>query len=140
MKKVLLGLLALSAVSMAAAPNLGADATAETNIFQSGQEGGISVTGTVITSDIPVVKYVVYASDDEGTTKEDTLMLSDFLLSQNADVVGYTTLNPKVYVKRVTGETGKEAYVDLKKEDVVKFALGTEHARVIINSCIKRNY
>lgn len=39
MKKVLLGLLALSAAAMAAAPNLGATPTAETNVFKTGQTG-----------------------------------------------------------------------------------------------------
>ena len=122
MKKVLLGLLALSAVSMAVAPNLGDAATAGTNVFQTGQEGAISITGK-ITSTIPVVKYVVYASDDNGTTKEDTLILKDFIVSQDDSTAGFTGTNPKMYVKRVGGTTGAETYEALEAGDDVKFKL-----------------
>ena len=120
MKKVLLGLLALSAVSMAVAPNLGDAATAGTNVFQTGQEGAISITGK-ITSEVPVVKYVVYASTDGTANKEDTLALKDFVLSQDASKAGFQGTNPKVYVKRVGGTAGAETYEDLIAGDDVKF-------------------
>ncbi|MGL5723491.1 hypothetical protein [Cetobacterium sp.] len=119
MKKVLLGLLALSAVSMAAAPNLGDDPTAGTNVFQNLQEGAISITGT-LTSKVPVVKYVVFASEDNGVTKEDTLMLKDFILATDS-TSGFISANPKVYVKRVVGAAGAEDYAELEIGDDVSF-------------------
>lgn len=102
MKKVLLGLLALSAVSMAAATDLTKPATGGADVFQTGQEGAISITGTV-TSDIPTVKYVVFASAN-GTDMEDTLTLPQFTMSENEATAGFKGGFPlqKVFVKRVS--------------------------------------
>lgn len=106
MKKVLLGLLALSA---------------------------ISITGK-ITSDVPVVKYVVYASPDGTADKSDTLALNDFILSQTASKAGFGKTNPKIYVKRVTGASGAEAYINLESGDDVKFKIQGDAFYTALNS------
>ena len=119
MKKILLGLAAMSAVSFAAVPNYGATATAGTNVFQTGQNGKIAVTGA-LTSTIPVVKYVVFASTD-GTTADDTLALTTFTLSTDSVKNVFEDVNPKVYVKRVNGDGN--GFTNLLLSDVVEFSL-----------------
>ncbi len=130
MKKVLLGLLALSAVSMAAAPNYGSAATPNTNVFQTGQNGEISLAGK-LTSEVPVVKYVVFGSVD-GTTAEDTLMLKDFILTQDSNSGGFQATNPKVYVKRVNG--ANDGFIDLESGDEVAFNVLVDSAYTSANN------
>lgn len=125
MKKVLLGLLALSAVSMAAAPDLGATPTADTNVFQTGQEGKIAVTGTITTS-IPLIKYVIYASPDGTSDISDTLALTDFVMAQDTTSAGFAGTNPNVYVKRVNGAVGAETIVNLHPSETVQFKLNVD--------------
>lgn len=108
MKKVLLGLLAMSAVSMAAATDLTKPAQAGTDVFQGVQEGSISVTGK-LTSDVPLVKYVIFASSDNGTTMNSTLDLQDFVVTSNGSAKGgFVGTNPDVFVKRLNGTTVKD--------------------------------
>lgn len=117
MKKVLLGLLAMSAVSMAAVTDVTKPAVGGTDVFQTGQEGVIPVVGK-LTSTVPVVKYVVFASEDNGVTMLDTLNLKDFIMSSEASVDGgFVAENPKVFVKRLNGNTVEE----LKDTDNVQF-------------------
>lgn len=124
MKKVLLGLLALSAVSMAAPTDLTKPAAAGTTIFEASQEGAIGITGT-ITSTVPTVKYVVFASTDNGTNKEDVLTLTDFILAKDATKAGFVGANPKVYVKKVTSNGVTMGTADLEAADSVGFKLKT---------------
>ena len=112
MKKVLLGLLALSAVTMAKPSDLTQAPAAGGTVFEATQEGAIGMTGS-LTSTIPTVKYVIYASKDNGTTKEDVLQLTDFILTQDVKKVGFVGINPKVYVKRVVSTGGGETYGEL---------------------------
>lgn len=134
MKKVLLGLLALSAAAMAAAPNLGATPTAETNVFKTGQTGAISINGT-ITSEIPVIKYVVYAAADGGltTAKEDILTLSNYVLSSVPAENKFSGTNPKVYVKRVTGTGAASTYADLSTSETAFFKIQGDPAYTAFN-------
>lgn len=100
MKKILMGLMAVSAISYAA-PDL--TGTVE---FTSENEGKINVVGKV-TSTAPVVKYVVFTSADGGITKNTQLTLPDFIVAsdENAATKGFaTTPTEKVYVKQVKGE------------------------------------
>lgn len=55
-----------------------------------------------------IIKYVVYASEDDGITKQDTLNLPDFIMSQNPSRAGFVEAPPKVYVKRVINENIEE--------------------------------
>lgn len=134
MKKVLLGLLALSAAAMAAAPNLGATPTAETNVFKTGQTGAISINGT-LTSEVPVIKYVVYAATDGGltTAKEDILTLSSYVLSSVPTENKFSGTNPKVYVKRVTGTGAASTYADLSTSETAFFKLQGDPAYTTFN-------
>lgn len=134
MKKVLLGLLALSAAAMAAAPNLGATPTAETNVFKTGQTGAISISGT-LTSEIPVIKYVVYAATDGGltTAKEDILTLSSYVLSSVPAENKFSGTNPKVYVKRVAGTGAASTYADLSTSETASFKLQGDPAYTAFN-------
>ncbi|MGL5413970.1 hypothetical protein [Cetobacterium sp.] len=51
-----------------------------------------------------IIKYVVYASSDEGKTMEDTLVLPDFVMTQDTTKAGFQGATaPKVYTKRVVG-------------------------------------
>lgn len=78
MKKILLGLLALSTISLAANINLGNDPAENSNIFQTGQTGKIQVQATV-KSDVPVVKYIIFANTTESLDgAEEVLTLSNF--------------------------------------------------------------
>ncbi len=129
MKKILFGLIAVSAISFAAEVDLGATPTDGTNVFQTLQEGAISVTGKV-TSDIPVIKYVVYASDDNGVTKEDVLQLNDFVISHDSSLAGFKEENPKVYVKRVTGTTGQETVEELNSVEEIEFMVCLDSSKV----------
>ncbi|MGL5413972.1 hypothetical protein [Cetobacterium sp.] len=104
MKKVILVLLALSTVSMAAAPDLNAPAVEYTNMFETGKKGGISLKGKMTTV-VPPVKYVVYSLEADGT-KETEVRLKDFLIARNTDLKsGFEneSENPKIVVKRVVG-------------------------------------
>ena len=118
MKKVLLGLLALSAVTMAKPSDLTQSPAVGGTVFEATQEGAIGMSGA-LTSTIPKVKYVVYASKDNGATKEDVLQLTDFILSQDAAKGGFIGANPKVYVKRVVGGT----YGELDTAENVEFKI-----------------
>lgn len=129
MKKVLLGLLALSAVSMAAAPNLGAAATAGTNVFETGQQGAITVTGR-ISSDIPVIKYVVYASTDGTASPEENLVLPEFTLTKDVNTAGFAAASQNIYVKRVNGTN----YANLEPGDDVEFKLQVDPSYSAVNN------
>lgn len=100
MKKVLFGLLALSAVSMAATITGSETATQGTNVWNTTQtHGEIQIKGT-ITSDVPVVKYVVFAGD----SKESELILPDLLINKNSNglpVGRFVSTPSNVYVKKV---------------------------------------
>lgn len=86
MKKVLLGLLALSAVSMAVD-------------FQKGTVGELTVTGT-LKSEAPQVTYKLYATD--GTTTETELKLPEFLIKERDSLEGgFKDVPNKVVVKKV---------------------------------------
>lgn len=126
MKKVLLGLLAVSAVSMAAAPNLGATPTNGTNVFQIGQGGAIKVTGRM-SSTVPAVRYVIFATSDGGTTKESELALTEFVMTKPGQSGGgFKGTNPEVRVQRIEG--GK--YAPLGASDRISFKIETEHTGV----------
>lgn len=124
MKKVLLGLLALSAVSMAAPTDLTKPAAPGSTIFEAGTEGAIGITGT-ITSTVPTVKYVVFASSDNGTNMEDTLALTDFVLAQDAAKAGFVGVNPKVYIKKVASNGVNMSAANLDTTEIGKFKLST---------------
>ena len=118
MKKVLLGLLALSAVTMAKPSDLTQSPAVGGTVFEATQEGAIGMSGA-LTSTIPKVKYVVYASKDNGATKEDVLQLADWVISQDITKAGFVGANPKVYVKRVVGGT----YGELDPAEIVEFKI-----------------
>ena len=121
MKKILFGLAAMSTLAFSAI-NLKSP-TNETNTWMTGEIGAITVNGT-ITSAVPQVQYVVYASNDDGVTREDTLVLSDFIITQNEATCGFSAANPKIYVKRVAaGNAGVE---ELQGTDTVSFQIKTD--------------
>lgn len=125
MKKVLFGLLAMSAVAMSAQVNLGNAAATGTNIFEGGQEGVINIVGT-LTSTLPPVKYVIFASSDSGTTMDDTLQLTDFVVATNGSTAqsGFKGTNPKVYVKKIVG--GAATNLDVGTVVQYKFSGGSK--------------
>ena len=103
MKRILLGLVAMSAISFAAAPDVSVDPADGTNVFSQIQTGHIPVKGKV-TSNVPIVKYVVFASTGDGSTltgAESELQLSDFVISSNLSLAGFVDTNPTVYVRKV---------------------------------------
>ncbi|WP_407536457.1 hypothetical protein [Cetobacterium somerae] len=121
MKKVLLGLLALSAVSMAAPITneiMNGAPVDRSSVFESGQTGILKVSGNLV-SIVPVLKYVVYAGDAAGTEKDDTLTLPEFKLTQSADTNIFDTAGQMktVYVKRITAN-GATAAADPTIEDL----------------------
>lgn len=122
MKKVLLGLLATSAVSMAAPTDLTQTPGSEKTVFDATQEGAIGISGS-LTSTLPPVKYVVYASADNRATKEDVLALPDFILSQDENKAGFAGVVPKVYVERIAGGVGAETYAGLEPSEIVKYGI-----------------
>ena len=130
MKKILFGLAAMSTLAFSAI-NLGSPAD-KTNTWMTGDTGAIAVTGT-ITSAIPQVQYVIYASTDGNYNADgDTLKLSDFVVSSNALENKFIEENPKVYVKKVNGD--KNGAEDLSDSDVVKFKVELEPTRTSYNS------
>ncbi len=68
-----------------------------------------------------IIKYVVYASKDEGATKEDRLNLPDFIMSQEKNKSGFIETVPKVYTKRVID--GKIAELDPYEEGSLTYKL-----------------
>ena len=105
MKKILFGLAAMSTLAFSAI-NL-TTPTNETNTWMTGELGAISVTGTV-TSSVPQVQYVVYASTDGNyDANGDVLRLADFVIDANELENKFTADNPKVYVKKVNGTQDK---------------------------------
>ena len=130
MKKILFGLAAMSTLAFSAI-NLG-NPTNETNTWMTGEVGAITVTGT-ITSAVPQVQYVVFASTTgtyDGTGE--TLDLADFVISRKAVENVFSAENPKVYVKRVNGDqNGTEELLDT---DVVKFKMEIPSPRKFYNS------
>ncbi|MGL5122598.1 MAG: hypothetical protein ACRC6K_00310 [Fusobacteriaceae bacterium] len=116
MKKVLFGLLGLSIMSMGAIDL----ETKGDNIFYNEKEGQVKITGTVKSSELPDVKYVIYTSSDGGITMGENLNLPDFVLKKNTETTGFKEIPiEKVYVKRVIG--GQK--VDLAVTDKVSFKL-----------------
>lgn len=115
MKKVLLGLLAMSAVSMAATITGSETATQGTNVWDSSQtHGEIQIKGTV-TSSVPVVKYAVYV----GNSKESELILPNILVRkiQSGEAKGLFESKPEtIYVKKIDGAG---AFQDLEATEVV---------------------
>lgn len=120
MKKVLLGLLATSAVTMSAPTDLTQVPGAGKTVFEGTQEGAITITGKV-TSTVPPVKYVVYASENNGATKEDVLALKDFIISTKNTTAGFIAPNPKVYVKKVVSNGVAMDVANLDSTDKVLF-------------------
>ncbi len=119
MKKILFGLAAMSTLAFSAIDlNTAADST---NVWETGNQGKIVVRGT-LTSQIPVVRYVVYASED-GTYADtgDILTLPEFVLTTAASQGGFTDVVKKIYVKRVNDT--KDGVKDLINEDVVSFKI-----------------
>lgn len=55
-----------------------------------------------------IIKYIVYASDDDGKTMNDTLNLPDFVMSQDSSKAGFIAPTPKVYVKRIINDKIEE--------------------------------
>lgn len=101
MKKFLLGLLALSSMSLAANVDLEVTPTENTNVFQTGQLGKIQVEATLMT-DVPVVKYVVFASaTGDLSDAQDTLVLPSLVLTRDESKNTFVGTPDKIYVKRV---------------------------------------
>lgn len=90
MKKILLILLGLLSIVVYAS-----DENIENQI---GEKFKVDVKFTLPKE---IIKYAVYASDDNGKTMQDTLNLPDFIMSQNSSKAGFVEVPPKVYVKRV---------------------------------------
>lgn len=104
-KKFLLGVASLCLTTLASAGNVDPSVNPKdgTNVFATGQEGCIAVRGRILDSrPVPgAVKYVVYATKDDGVTKNDVLELSDFVTSMEEKRAGFVDKNPKVCVRRV---------------------------------------
>ncbi|MGL5595610.1 MAG: hypothetical protein ACRDDH_16870 [Cetobacterium sp.] len=66
-----------------------------------------------------IIKYVVFASKDNGKSMDDTLNLPDFMMSQDSSKAGFIEPPPKVYVKRIVGEE----VVDLSSTEKVTYIL-----------------
>ncbi|WP_407536460.1 hypothetical protein [Cetobacterium somerae] len=131
MKKVLLGLLALSAVSMAAPitnATMNAEGVNETSVFNQGDKGIVKVEGSMV-SKVPVLKYVIYAGNAEGTIMEDELVLPDFILSNKIAEAGFdrTVVKNNVYVKKIIANGATEAdtptFGEFEEFETVKFTL-----------------
>ncbi len=125
MKKILFGLAAMSTLAFSAI-NLKSP-TNETNTWMTGEIGAITVNGT-ITSAVPQVQYVVYASTTgDYDANGEALQLADFVISQKEVENVFSAENPKVYVKKVNGtQDGVENLLDT---DVVKFKIEVEANR-----------
>ena len=119
MKKILFGLAAMSTLAFSAI-DLGSAAN-ETNVWETGTNGKILVNGRV-TSKVPIVKYVAYASaDGQYTPDGNELTLPDFIISTKSNEGGFDGAVQKIYVKRVaTGDTGVE---ELASGDDVSFKI-----------------
>ena len=127
MKKILIGLAAVSIMSFAAAPTLTSDPTENTTVFQTEQLGEIAVKGN-LSSQVPEVKYVVYASttgqyDPDG----DTIKLPPFIISNSvvdASKVGFAgETTPTVYVKKVNSSNDGVIDLDSTEKVYVKLVL-----------------
>lgn len=119
MKKILMGLMAVSALSFAAI-----DLTQPSeNIFASTKQGKIGVTGA-LTSTISEVKYVVFASTGNGSQiGDEKLVLPPFVLSQTQSENVFTDVAPKIYVKKVNGTA-----IEPLTNETVKFILKLDPA------------
>lgn len=69
-----------------------------------------------------IVKYIVFASDDQGNTMKDTLELPDFILSQDINKSGFIATPPTVYTKRIINNKIEE----LSASDKVTYVLTHE--------------
>lgn len=122
MKKSLIGLFALSLVAYALPaynnPQNG------TTVWETGDTGLIPVTAT-ITSQLPIVRYVVFASNDEaGSDIQDSLTLKPYTITYEAATNIFTEANPKIFVKRVND--GANGFVELQPSDKVSFKIKKE--------------
>lgn len=104
-KKFLLGVASLCLTTLASAGNVDPSVNPKdgTNVFSVDQKGIIAVKGRIL--DVRPkpgsIKYVVYATKDEGVTKNDVLELSDFVTSMEERKAGFVDMNPKVCVRKV---------------------------------------
>lgn len=77
-----------------------------------------------------IIKYVVFASDNDGKIMEDTLNLPDFVMSQELSKAGFLVPPPKVYTKRIIdgkvealSDTEKVTYVLIHKDGFMPVVL-----------------
>ena len=119
MKKVLMGLIGISSISLAAALDVTASPSTGTNIFSD--KGKIEVKGALVTTP-SIVKHVVFASST-GTSDDmqDSLILPNMVLSFNDSESGFSgnKTPDKIYVKRTLRGVLKE----LTNADNVTFSL-----------------
>lgn len=107
-KKILLGMagLCLATSAMAKPVEIKVDPQEGTNVFTGGQKGSIAVNGKLV-SNKPAVKYIVFATSDEGKTQQDELKLTNFVICESdalgGEKPGFTGANPKVMVRRLEG-------------------------------------
>lgn len=100
MKKVLLGLLVLSALSYTATVDLN-------SAFDKGGSGEVKITAT-LTSTIPQPKYVVFTSTDGNSLvgAEDTLVLPSFVMTTDPSTTGFDGIPNSIYVKKISFNGG----------------------------------
>ncbi len=119
MKKVLMGLIGTSSISLAAALDVTASPSTGTNIFSD--KGKIEVKGALVTTP-SIVKYVVFASSTRTSDDmQDSLILPNMVLSFNDSENGFSgnKTPDKIYVKRTLRGVLKE----LTNADNVTFSL-----------------
>ena len=124
MKKILLGLTAMSVVSFAAPLDVTKPAAELSNIFQTGQKGKIGVNMTITSSDAPMVKYAVFSADDASfTNPQDTLTLPTLVLSLDTDKMNFKEANTvkRIYIRRVVGDK----ITDLDVAEVFRLTLSS---------------
>ncbi len=122
MKKILLGLLALSSISLAANVDLRVAPADNTNLFQAGGTGKIDVKATFVTPDT-TIRYVIFANTAESLQgAEDVLVLSDFVMEATAGAVspnaGFSDTNPTLYVRRLSSTNTLESLQDTDRMTV----------------------
>lgn len=134
MKKILMGLLAVSAIAFSAI-NMNTPKD-ETNVFELGQTGKLLIKSTV-KSKLAPVKYVVFADTDGNWSgdEEDIWTLPTILLSQASLLNKFSDDVPlkNVYVKSVNGSSNGVEQIPTGKNVKFKVVLDTQYTGITSN-------
>lgn len=126
MKKILMGLIAVTSLSFAAQPDIAGAANNNSTVWEEGRTDSINLTVKLI-SDVLTVRFVVYASEDgvwgAGASDEWVLPTVQVINDALTNIFATDTSMTNIYVKRVNSNKDN---VEVLQSGKVTFTLGID--------------